>query len=83
MFTWAFILAQIRVTGLCEGNLLVAGEFPAQMASNAENVSIWWRHHGLRVRVCSGQVFVAIFIGVCDVYSAVNKWWLFAIFDNI
>ena len=21
------------------------GEFPAQMASNAENVSIWWRHH--------------------------------------
>ena len=23
------------------------GEFPAQMASNAENVSIWWRHHYL------------------------------------
>ena len=22
------------------------GEFPAQMASNVENVSIWWRHHG-------------------------------------
>ena len=21
------------------------GEFPAQMASNTENVSIWWRHH--------------------------------------
>ena len=21
-------------------------EFPAQRASNAENVSIWWRHHG-------------------------------------
>ena len=21
------------------------GEFPAQMASNADNVSIWWRHH--------------------------------------
>ena len=20
-------------------------EFPAQMASNTENVSIWWRHH--------------------------------------
>ena len=20
---------------------------PAQMASNAENVSIWWRHHGM------------------------------------
>ena len=23
----------------------VTGEFPAQMASNAENVSIWWRHY--------------------------------------
>ena len=27
------------------GNSPVAGEFPAQMASNVENVSIWWRHH--------------------------------------
>ena len=26
------------------------GEFPAQMASNAENVSIWWRHHEFRKR---------------------------------
>ena len=25
----------------------VTGEFPAQMASNAENVSIWLRHHVL------------------------------------
>ena len=23
----------------------VWGEFPAQMASNAENISIWWHHH--------------------------------------
>ena len=23
----------------------VTGEFPAQRASNAENFSIWWRHH--------------------------------------
>ena len=37
-----------RVTGLCLGNLPVAGEFPAQKASNAGNVSIWWRHVGLR-----------------------------------
>ena len=34
-----------RVTGLCVGSSPVTGEFPAQMASNAENVSIWWRHH--------------------------------------
>ena len=36
---------KLRVTGLCEGNSPVTGEFPAQRASNAENVSIWWRHH--------------------------------------
>ena len=29
---------------LCAGNLPVTGEFPTQKASNAENVSIWWRH---------------------------------------
>ena len=33
------------VTGLCAGNSPVTDEFPAQMASNAENVCIWWRHH--------------------------------------
>ena len=36
---------KLRVTDLCTGNSPVTGEFPAQMASNAENVSIWWRHH--------------------------------------
>ena len=34
-----------RVTGLCARNSPGTGEFPAQRASNAENVSIWWRHH--------------------------------------
>ena len=38
--------SKLRVTGLCAGNSPGTGEFPAQMASNAENVSIWWRHHG-------------------------------------
>ena len=36
---------QSSLTDLCEGNLPVTGEFPSQWASNAENVSIWWRHH--------------------------------------
>ena len=35
--------SKLRVTGLCAGNSPVTGEFPAQKASNAENVSIWWR----------------------------------------
>ena len=34
---------------LFAGISLVTGEFPAQMASNAENVSIWWRHHVLSI----------------------------------
>ena len=37
--------SKLRVTGLCEGNLPVTGEFPAQRASNAEKDSISWRHH--------------------------------------
>ena len=34
---------------LCNGNSPVTGEFPTQRDSNAENVSIWWRHHNLNV----------------------------------
>ena len=37
--------SKLRVNGLCAGNSPGTGEFPAQMASNAENASIWWRHH--------------------------------------
>ena len=37
--------SKLRVTGLCAGNSPGTGEFPTQMASNVENVSIWWRHH--------------------------------------
>ena len=39
--------SKLRVTGLCAGNSPGTGEFPAQMASNAESVSILWRHHEL------------------------------------
>ena len=38
--------SKLRVTGLCVGN----PPGTAQMASNAENVSIWWRHHAMRWR---------------------------------
>ena len=40
---------KLRDTGLCAGNSPGTGEFPAQMASNAKNVSIWWRHHRHRL----------------------------------
>ena len=42
---WSKKTSKLRVTGLCAGYSPVTGECPAQMASNAENVSIWWRHH--------------------------------------
>ena len=37
--------SKLRVTGLYEGNLPVNGGFPSQRVSDAENISIWWRHH--------------------------------------
>ena len=39
--------SKLRVTGHCAGNSPGTGEFPAQMASYAENISIWWRHHAI------------------------------------
>ena len=57
--------SKLRVTGLCVVNSPGTGEFSAQMASNAEKVSIWWRHHvGLEAHVkspasrLSAQLFV-------------------------
>ena len=38
--------SKLRVTGLWAGNSPGTGEFSAQRASNAEYVSIRWRHHG-------------------------------------
>ena len=37
---------KLCATGLCEGNPPVTSRFPPQRASNAENVSVWWLHHG-------------------------------------
>ena len=39
-------MSKLHITGLCGGNSQVPSEFPTQMASNVENVSNWWRHHG-------------------------------------
>ena len=51
LFAQPFVQAQINenIKAPCHwplwGNSPVTCEFHAQMASNAENVSIWWRHH--------------------------------------
>ena len=54
------------------------GEFPAQMASNAENVSIWWRHHGF----CPHPAGLTtptkqITIKLCAYFTGRNPWVLF------
>ena len=54
-------MLKLRVTGLCEGDLQVAGEFSEQKASNEEKDSIWWRHHVLRQTITSLGA-VAIYI---------------------
>ena len=51
--------SKLRVTGLCTGNSPVTGEFPAQKASNAGNVSIWWRHYVLERRRFGCSSFIS------------------------
>ena len=54
--------SKLRVTGLCAGNSPGTGEFPAQMVSNAENVSMWWRHHAFEMsRYFTGSSLFGIF----------------------
>ena len=51
--------SKLRVTGLCVWNSPGTGH-RAQMASNAENVSIWWRLHGISTndtQLCLWSVF--------------------------
>ena len=50
--------SKFRVTGLCVENSPGTGEFPAQRASYAENVSIWWRHHETTTRPTMSHVQV-------------------------
>ena len=47
LFNQKFIKAQIKENIKAPRHWPLWGEFPAQRTSNAENVSIWWRHHGL------------------------------------
>ena len=63
---------KLRVTGLCEGNSPVTGEFPAQRTSNAENFSIRWRHHVIGIMAVTYLVKVFAVI-VCEVLSCFLK----------
>ena len=57
--------SKLHVTGLCEGNSPVTGEFIAQRISDAENVSVWWRHHDSKpLLLCSFSNYIIIVAGV-------------------
>ena len=69
--------SKLRVTGLCEGNSPGTGEFPAQTASNAENVSIWWRHHE-RARKGHDEVMTfKYFLYDWPFVQRIQLWFLF------
>ena len=57
-----FVQAQIKeVTGLCEGNSTLTDEFPAQRASDAENVSNG-KPHSSAVNSKSDSYFVVVIV---------------------
>ena len=71
---------KLRITGLCVGNSPGTGEFPAQMASNAENVSISWRHHviatpatALVLNLFSG--YLPFIFGICNIITGPSAEW--------
>ena len=64
---------KLRVTGLCAGNSPVTGEFSAQMANNAEDVSIWWRHHARRITT-NPQYGVLSNVLICVTWSILSLW---------
>ena len=60
---------KLLVTGLCPGYWPVTGESPAQMASNAEKVSILWCHHINVVTVDDD------FSGVISLWIIISSVW--------
>ena len=48
-------------------------EFPAQIASNAENVSIWWRHYESAYFMC-GSACAFFFTVIITVNLSDNTW---------
>ena len=61
--------SKLRVTSLGAGKSPGTGEFPAQVASNAENASIWWRHH--EYMHCISDNFI-----ICDtnITEMIQSW---------
>ena len=82
--------SKLRVTGLCARNSPVTGEFPAQRASDAENVSIWWRHHAVNhlcSKLCTARrfewTFVFITVKLHERHSVLNYQLTDCLFNSL
>ena len=75
--------SKIRVTGLCAWNSPVIGEFHAQKTSNAENVSIWWHHHGVRLFCTYRYVANMRKTIMNDICINMHSWLLLAWWDYV
>ena len=65
---WPF-LQTIVLNGSCFALIsgLVTGEFPAQMSSNTEDVSIWWRYESQELRNCQFVLHVLLLAPTPDI----------------
>ena len=57
--------SKYRITGLCDGTPSVNNGFSSQRASNAERLSLSWRHHGIHLthwcrvtHICVGKLTI-------------------------
>ena len=66
-----------RVTGLSVGNSPGTGEFPAKMASNAESISIWWRHHAERLTDSYANVALSSLCRILWYYEVMTETSLY------
>ena len=59
--------SKLRIIGLCEGNPPVTGEITSQMASDAENVPIWWHHY----HDSTGSQKIILGLGSCPLFKEI------------
>ena len=62
----------------------MTGEFPAQMAINAENASIWWRHLVKKLNgLCyAGRRYVFFIVGLVKRWDS-EKYYLLRISNKV
>ena len=74
--------SKLRVPGLCAGNSTVTDGFPAPRASNAKNVSIWWRQNVMTDFSDTSIKIIYTIQFTCFYGSGFIKFMLLAIFEK-